>query len=143
MVSGVNFINVFARSFYARRFQKQKKLLEQTVFFALLGSACVKAAHKMLVKLTPRLFSTFSILLQKQERGKVRKLKKKLFVLQSVSRVWAQLWKKLRIAYFLVTFDQFGSTLLFHTVSLSKMLFVPNMDLNLKKVVSCLFLSPF
>ena len=28
------------------------KLLNLTVFFALLGSACVKAAHRMLVKLT-------------------------------------------------------------------------------------------
>ena len=31
----------------------QKKLLNLTVFFALLGSARVKAACKMLVKLTP------------------------------------------------------------------------------------------
>ena len=50
---GVNFINVFMRSFYALRSQKRKKMLDLTDFFALLGSACVKAAHKMLVKLTP------------------------------------------------------------------------------------------
>ena len=43
---GVNFINVFTSSFYARR-----SCL--TVFFALLGSGHVKAACKMLVKLTP------------------------------------------------------------------------------------------
>ena len=48
----VNFINLFTRSFYVRRSQKCKKLLELTVFFALLESECVKAAHKMLVKLT-------------------------------------------------------------------------------------------
>ena len=30
-----------------------KKLLNLTVFLALLGSTCVKAARKMLVKLTP------------------------------------------------------------------------------------------
>ena len=52
---GVNFINVITRSFYAHRSQKRKKMLDLTVFFALLGSACVKAACKMLVKLTPDL----------------------------------------------------------------------------------------
>ena len=40
-------------SFYARRSQKCKKLLDLTVFFALLGSASVKAARRMLMKLTP------------------------------------------------------------------------------------------
>ena len=33
-----------------------KKLLDLTVFFALLVSAGVKAAHRMLMKLTPNLF---------------------------------------------------------------------------------------
>ena len=48
---GVNFINVFMRSFYAHRSQKRKKLLELTIVFALLGFAFVtKAARKMLVK---------------------------------------------------------------------------------------------
>ena len=51
--SGVNFINVFTRSFYANRSQKRKKLLDLTGLFVLLGSARVKAAHKMLVKLAP------------------------------------------------------------------------------------------
>ena len=49
----VNFINVITPSFYASRSYKRKKLLNLTVFFALLGSACVKAARKMIVKLTP------------------------------------------------------------------------------------------
>ena len=49
---GVNFINLFTRSFYANRSQKRKKLLDLTVFFALLGSVCEKAAQ-MMVKLTP------------------------------------------------------------------------------------------
>ena len=49
----VNFINMFTCSFYARRSQKRKKLLDMTVFFALLGSAHVNAASKMLMKLTP------------------------------------------------------------------------------------------
>ena len=43
---------MFTRSFYARRSRKRKKQLELTVFFALLGSASVKASSKMLVKLT-------------------------------------------------------------------------------------------
>ena len=49
----VDFINVFTRSFYARRSRKHKKQLEMTVFFALLGSLSLKAPGKMLVKLTP------------------------------------------------------------------------------------------
>ena len=47
---GVNFINVFTSSFYARRSRKRKKLLKCP--FALLGSECMKAARKLLVKLT-------------------------------------------------------------------------------------------
>ena len=58
-IPGVNFINVLRADFTltdpkiakrssARRSQKRKKLL-----FALLGSASVKAARRMLVKLTP------------------------------------------------------------------------------------------
>ena len=54
--SGVDFINVFTRSFYARRSPKRKKVFELTVFFALLGSARVKAARKMLAKLTPDVY---------------------------------------------------------------------------------------
>ena len=40
-------------SFYACRSQKRKKLLNLTVFLVLLGSARIKAACRMLVKLTP------------------------------------------------------------------------------------------
>ena len=53
--AGVNFINMLMRNFYPRRSRKHKKLLDLTVFFVLLGPACVKAARKMLVKLTPGL----------------------------------------------------------------------------------------
>ena len=49
---GVNFINVFMRRIHARRSGKRKKLLDLTVLFALLGSLCVKATRKMMVKLT-------------------------------------------------------------------------------------------
>ena len=44
---------MLTHSFYTRRFKKQKKLLELTVFFTLLGSLLKEAAFKMLVKLTP------------------------------------------------------------------------------------------
>ena len=53
MTPWVNFINVFTSYFYAHRSRKRIKLLELTVVFAILGSSRVKAAHKMLVKLTP------------------------------------------------------------------------------------------
>ena len=53
ITSGVNFINVFTPSFYTCRSRERKKLPKLTVFFALLGFACVKAACKMLVKLSP------------------------------------------------------------------------------------------
>ena len=58
LTPGVNFINVLTRSFYKRRSQK---LLNLTVFFALSGSAQVKAARKMLVKLTPCLRLNLSV----------------------------------------------------------------------------------
>ena len=45
----------YTNSFYTCRSQKRKKLLELSVFFSLLESACIKAACKMLVKLTPGL----------------------------------------------------------------------------------------
>ena len=44
--SWVDFINVFTQSFYTGRSQKRKKLLDLTVFFALLGSSCVKLLVK-------------------------------------------------------------------------------------------------
>ena len=52
---GVNFINMFMGSFYARRSRKHKKLLELTVFFSLLGSAHVKAACKHNDEIDPSL----------------------------------------------------------------------------------------
>ena len=51
--TGANFINVFTHSYYESRSQKSKKLLNLTVYVALLGSTRVKAACKMIVKLTP------------------------------------------------------------------------------------------
>jgi len=44
----------FTQSFYMPRSWKRKKKTDNlTVFFVLSGYACIKAAHKMLVKLTP------------------------------------------------------------------------------------------
>ena len=48
----VNFINVFTLSFYVSRYRKRKK---DSQIKQLLGSARVKAARKMMVKLNPEL----------------------------------------------------------------------------------------
>jgi hypothetical protein len=50
---GVNFTNILQAAFMHADPKRPKKMLNLTVFFALLGSAHVKAARKMLVKLTP------------------------------------------------------------------------------------------
>jgi hypothetical protein len=49
---GVDFINLFIQSFYACRSQKRKSANDLTAIFVLLGSAGIKAARKMLMKLT-------------------------------------------------------------------------------------------
>ena len=54
-------------SFYARRSRKCKKLPVLTVIFALLGPASVKAAHRMLMKLTPGIQN--EIILGSQRNG--------------------------------------------------------------------------
>jgi len=51
--SGVDFTNILRAAFFARTFQKHKKTLMTRLSFCTLGSALVKAAHKMLVKSTP------------------------------------------------------------------------------------------
>ena len=50
---GLNFINVLCTAFTLVDPESVKKIDNLTVFFTLLGSACVKAVHRMLVKLTP------------------------------------------------------------------------------------------
>ena len=50
---GVNFTNILRAAFTRADPKSAKKLLELNDFFSLLGSAPVKAAHRMLVKLTP------------------------------------------------------------------------------------------
>jgi len=48
----IQFHQHFTSSFYTCRSQKRKKNDNFTVFFVLLGSACLKAERKMLAKLT-------------------------------------------------------------------------------------------
>ena len=50
----VNFTNILRAAFTRVDPKSAKKMLNLTVFFALLGSVRVKAACRMLVKLTPR-----------------------------------------------------------------------------------------
>jgi len=52
---GVNFINILQEAFTRTDPESKKKTDNLTVFFALSGSALVKAACKWLVKLTPGL----------------------------------------------------------------------------------------
>jgi len=55
LVTWSQFHKHFTSSFYASRSIKRKRTDGLTVFFALLGFAArVKAARKMLMKLTPR-----------------------------------------------------------------------------------------
>jgi len=56
---GVDCINMFTSS--SRRSKKYKKTVKSIMSFALLGSACAKAARKMLVKSTPGWRDRFSI----------------------------------------------------------------------------------
>jgi len=49
---GVNFTNVFMRSFYTHRFQMHKMTDDLTVFFTLLGSGLIKIVRKTFMKLT-------------------------------------------------------------------------------------------
>jgi len=51
----VSISSTFYDSFYVHRSQKCKKILTTWLFFALLVSACVKAAHRTLMKLTPNI----------------------------------------------------------------------------------------
>ncbi len=52
LTTGVNFINVLQAAFAHADPKVQKRQSIQQFLFAHLGSAQVKAAHKMLVKLT-------------------------------------------------------------------------------------------
>jgi hypothetical protein len=51
---GVNFTNVLWTAFTCTDPKSAKRHSSHNCLFTLLGLACVKAVHKMLVKLTPR-----------------------------------------------------------------------------------------
>jgi len=51
--SEVNFINVLQAAFTHKDFKSTKKTIKLSTFFALLGSARVKAARITMMKLTP------------------------------------------------------------------------------------------
>ncbi len=53
LTPGVNFTNMFTSSFYLPKSQKCKKTFKSSVYFLLLGSVCLKAARKTIVKLIP------------------------------------------------------------------------------------------
>ena len=53
--SGVNFTNIIRAALMLADPKSAKKLLDLMIFFALLVSAQIKAAHKMLMKLTPEI----------------------------------------------------------------------------------------
>jgi len=57
---GVNFTNVLQKAFKHADSKCAKKTKSLTVFLALLGSVCVKAAQKLLVKSTPELIKVFT-----------------------------------------------------------------------------------
>ena len=59
-----NFTNILPAAFVRADPKSAIKLLNLTVFFALLGSVRVKAARRMLVKLTPGLHTFYSSILR-------------------------------------------------------------------------------
>ncbi len=56
---GVNFINVLQTAFLCTDPKSAKKNDNLTVFFVLLGSGHVKAASRMLMKVTPEFWDSF------------------------------------------------------------------------------------
>jgi len=58
---GINFTNILFKAFTLKDPKSAKKTDYLTVFFALLGSASVKASRKMLVKLTQRADASLGI----------------------------------------------------------------------------------
>ena len=61
--SGYNFTNVLQSAFTLADPKSAKKTVKSSSCFTLLGSASVKAAHRMLVKLTPGIKTIKDIIL--------------------------------------------------------------------------------
>jgi len=53
LATGVNFINILGAAFTRKDPKSSKKTAKLSIIFALLGSLRVKAARRMLMKLTP------------------------------------------------------------------------------------------
>ena len=59
LLPSVNFINVLRAAFTHADPESAKKTVKSSSFFALLGSARVKAARRMLMKLNPSLLGKY------------------------------------------------------------------------------------
>jgi hypothetical protein len=57
LTPGVNYTNVLCAAFTLLDPESVKKIDKLSVFFTLLGSSHVKAAHRMLTKLSPVSFA--------------------------------------------------------------------------------------
>ena len=86
----INFINMFMCSFDARRSHKHKKLLDLTVFFALLGSVRIKAARKHIDEIDrlSQILEEGPIMSDKQTN---KKANKKLFPLRRKKKLLTSL----------------------------------------------------
>jgi len=67
--TGVDFTNILQTDFTSADPKSTKKTTGLNVFFALLGSAHIKAAHKMLVKLTTGKMWRFRVPLQEKSEN--------------------------------------------------------------------------
>jgi len=76
---GVDFINILRAAFTFKDPKSVKNTIKPSVFFVLLGSAGIKASHKMLVKLTPG---------QQKRRHSRDDRQKKAFCHSNMSFVW-------------------------------------------------------
>jgi len=66
LTPGLNFINILRAAFARPDPERAKKTNNLTVYFALLGYACAKAAHRMLMKLTPERYDAQVFILNNQ-----------------------------------------------------------------------------
>jgi len=71
LTPGFNFINVLQAAFMYADSKRAKIQSSCQSFFALLESACIKSAHKMLVKLTPGVQETFKNFVEKKNKKKL------------------------------------------------------------------------
>jgi hypothetical protein len=68
---GVNFINILQAAFTCADPNSAKKIVKLSVFCALSGSVCTKAACKTLLKLTPDVINQVSKAFFAENVGKI------------------------------------------------------------------------